>query len=696
MSNIGYYKYSWGPVGVKKQVPLSTTDVASGVVTGRVALNMNLGFTPGTAVESTAMSPYAATNSIQYRECWRTSANPYPCVVTAVYRSSGGAVLSQSFSPSFTNNNQSSSVTVLPSGVTAVSTPKIIEDTSQMPTRASGVAPARLRTFVKGADGNIYMSRYDGGRWNPWLSLGRPWTCTTASANCTALQDPKNGPLVRAPFTLNPQSAAALTAGSTYSGQPNDGISIAGEPMIASYMDTAGGMSVIAIFVRVSQLKSSDGMAGPWHNTVFYTFATSTAGYPGAGQTLDFDNVNYWQPWMPVQDGTDNFAIQGNPTVFAILNNGHLRLYAMGTSSFNSLPPHSEVNLHPPVAPNTATPFPATPVNTSYWYNYGSELIWTALNITGVQHPTAYPGALPTTPAWDSIQSTTATTDGAGNASTGMGIVSDWAIAPVGSEDVSQASRIRVMASQLLSMNYPDGNGANQLNTSSGTAILSLPSMNPAALFSFTWPRSPVLYKRDLVYLEFNVTDNDAAAGLTAAPACQGEYLKAEFFGDISPVSFAAVAHANAASGDPIGGGYRNFVFGRSVCPYGSIGTYSAPKCDPSTPTVAYAVMRTGTNCTQPDVLTPTYDMYYATYSRQVVAGTATDSTNVMLPTFNPTSDVVAIRSYASDAAGIDVPVYLMTRAQDGTFSHGFFNGSTTNKRGAMNFSIFKSGGFTN
>ncbi len=254
LSNIGYYKYTWGPFNVQRPPSLSGavgTTAGGGTVSGRIAVNTNLGYNPVSAVESTALSSDALSGSVQTRDC-TVATVPYACVITSTYRAPGGGVLSQSFSPVFTNTHSASTVMALPEGVTAVSTPKTIEDISQLDVTTGRIhTPARLRTFVRASDGNIYMSRFDNAQWHPWLSLGRPWmTDPTTALNIltnpatTSVASPYL-PIIGLkdtsfpdPPALNPFTASAFSLlNGAYTGKSNDGISIAGEPVVASFMD---------------------------------------------------------------------------------------------------------------------------------------------------------------------------------------------------------------------------------------------------------------------------------------------------------------------------------------------------------------------------------------------------------------------------------------------------------------------------
>lgn len=437
-SNIGYYKYTWGPVSVVNTTPDATVPSASGSVSGRIAVNTNLGYTSASAVESSAQSPAAISDTITTRDC-SSSVTPNSCVLTSVYRAPGGAILSQSFAPQYSSQNQTTIITGLPSGVTAVSTPKIIEDVSQLDestaTTGHATTPARLRVFVRASDGNIYMSRFENGDWNTWMSLGRPWLCNSLATNGdTGCQNLITGGSNAVAPVYQPIAYTASAQGANplyYTGttNQNDGLSIAGEPVVVSYMGhdpnawrpsgdfpplTASSSSpqpgVIAIFVRVSHMQSN-GVAGAYHNTVWYTFASSAGHTPVVGQPWDFDSPLSWSNWMMVDDGNAGaygplFKIQGNPTVVLAPNDGQLTFHVFGTSSFSgimnaaggwnsTLPPANAPMLHPPTAPPMTVAGGSAAYNTSMagggwwdqsygkynWYGYGMALARTSLSL---------------------------------------------------------------------------------------------------------------------------------------------------------------------------------------------------------------------------------------------------------------------------------------------------------------------------
>ncbi|MBI3555093.1 MAG: hypothetical protein HY074_02365 [Deltaproteobacteria bacterium] len=255
LSNIGYYKYTWGPFQVNRPPLTNGTNggpAGSGTVSGRIAVNMNLGYNPLSAVESSALSQDSVTGALQTRDCGVASV-PFSCIITTAYRSPGGGVLSQSFAPVFTNTHSASTVMALPEGVTAVSTPRIIEDVSQLDVTTGRIhSPARLRTFVRANDGNIYMSRFENATWHPWMSLGRPWMADPNTATFLTLTHglappylPITGygsgtnPGVTAAWPLGNATASSLLAGeyNQGGGNQNNGLSIAGEPVVASFMD---------------------------------------------------------------------------------------------------------------------------------------------------------------------------------------------------------------------------------------------------------------------------------------------------------------------------------------------------------------------------------------------------------------------------------------------------------------------------
>jgi hypothetical protein len=164
----------------------------------------------------------------------------------------------------------------------------------------------------------------------------------------------------------------------------NGGISIAGEPMVVSFMDTAsadattGTPGFVAVFVRVSHVYSHDGTIGAYHNAIFYTLSYVTGvAPPASGDTWQFDKIAKWTPWMPVRDaGNTLFRIQGNPLVFFKKMSGAVNLFIFGTQS---------TALHPPIAPINIFAAPAAPAPwalSAPFFNYGNTLIRSSVALT--------------------------------------------------------------------------------------------------------------------------------------------------------------------------------------------------------------------------------------------------------------------------------------------------------------------------
>ncbi|MEW6055722.1 MAG: hypothetical protein AB1540_03835 [Bdellovibrionota bacterium] len=658
-SNIGYYKYTWGPLGVKRN-PADSSNVAQASVTGRVSINMNMGYTPATAVDSTAMSPLAFTGGLTSRTCSTTASNQ--CVSTSVYRTSGGAILTQSFSPLFANNSHASGVSSLPPGIVAVSTPKIIEDTSQ--DVSTSTSPAKLRVFTRADDGNIYMSRFQNGAWNSWMNLGRPWVCNPSQGG--GLCSGSNQPEVYRPFLM---SAANWTA----MGRANNGISIASEPVVVSHMRPSGlnpnyVKGYIAVFVRVSHLLSTvhtDGttLIGPYHNAVFYTYAATDF---STSASTSFDAIGTWAPWRAVIDSDgDLFRIQGNP--LALMNQSaagdtNTRVYLFGTRSANTT---SDVALHPPVAPSVANNTAAMLTQATIgrdsgnatapepYYNYGYELVRTSADI----HNT---GAGAGTPAlsWTDISGNVEQIQVAGlNAGEGA-VISDWTYAPVSGACTNGANCIRVFANALTGVSSP--NGA---------------------------PRSPQYYTRVLLFREY--TFSNAVASYMRLE-CGSSYSNLKFLGSVWPVNLESAT--NEARANPVGGGLSMYIFGRSTC-YDD--TDLRGSCDPSVPTLSYAAVEGTTDCDAGEA-DPRTSVQYFYGNSATQAGANASPPNRTVVAFPVTSDVMAIRSSELEVAGNDVPVYLITRDPNGKISSGVWGSSQNGVSGPRLFMITPTGGFTN
>jgi len=726
-SNIGYYKYTWDNIFVRRKGDTTKTDIASGGVTGIVALNTNLGYTPASMVESSAMSPEAVTNTVGTIDC-STTANPHPCVTTALYRAPGGAILSQSFSPRYGRNSYSSVVSALPPGVTAVSTPKLIEDTSQWPDKSTSGRPARLRTFVRAADGNVYMSRLEQGSWRSWMNLGRPWVCDTGSLAypCKSLADSDVSATafapVLAPFqwdVLNDMYSAGglftppgnATLDST---SANDGISIAGEPVVVSYMPSPdlSSSAAIAVLVRVSQLRSSTGLPGPLHNSVFYTVAMTSTAKVQPGQQLEFDKIRKWSPWMPIliNDATvqNIWKIQGNPTAFIQprVGTNTLQLYALATKSGQFTDATSAFRnsaLHPPIAPaDAAAPYGAGSYGTTVytgapgpvasgtftrWFNYGTSVETVSLelsanNLTDPNGGTALDAVgysnyfTSSFPVWQYASATNK------HDLSDMVIVSDWSWS-----NLTTANKIRAFASVIT------GRTCNRMDwdTAAGNTITPAPTWTGVSLPLSGNVQSPCYYVRQTAFVEFELTNVGFGAGNASGLSqdCAGAYKVIKFQGNIGVDPNLATrisANTAVANATPTVTTNRLFLAGRAVCPDHS-------KCDPVNPTVAIASVSAAAHCM---TTAPTGQvMYYAGLSAQDTASATYHDNRILAQTY-VTSDVIMSHSYALDTSSADLPVFLLTRSNSGNITHGVFGSFVNGTWGAKFFNFFQMGGYTN
>ena len=138
------------------------------------------------------------------------------------------------------------------------------------------------------------MSRFESGTWNPWLSLGRPWVCDPGIAECSNLTDAASGSNlapVYQPIKPIAGSNPAIMLGyfTQNSNNPNlsngvdtdsinDGLSIASEPVVASYMDNNKVFANMGGTTSGAPLTiSSVSIAGGTNVTV--TFAEDPATY---------------------------------------------------------------------------------------------------------------------------------------------------------------------------------------------------------------------------------------------------------------------------------------------------------------------------------------------------------------------------------------------------------------------------------
>ncbi|MBI3544137.1 MAG: hypothetical protein HY075_12775, partial [Deltaproteobacteria bacterium] len=871
-SNIGYYKYTWGPILVNRTPAAGSSTapvaLASATVSGRVAINMNLGFAPASMIESSAASPLSVTSSVTTRDC-TVNSNPFPCVTTIAYRAAGGGVLSQSLSPAFATNHLSSTVMALPTGVTAVSSPKIIEDTSQLDVTVGHVTmPARLRTFVRGDDGNIYMTRFENGKWFPWLSLGRPWSCSPGACG--------SGAVSTLPIVYQPQMDPSIG----YTGAVNDGLSIVGEPVVVSLMSTnkvyanlgglvsgaplafanmvtpagatytgvkvrlnanlttkdyltiyfdqdpftpkgpgnvmaanqsvvlsgfkltglvggtfntpsgaaatiaavcrpnnGGGTGVVAgcdqtanapghilidvtgqavtlspgssglsstaritqsdprngtggligVFVRVSQMDSSDGLAGPYHNSIWYTTARVLDGVSFvAGQPWEFDKVENWSKWMLVyQNGNaPDFLVQGNPLVLLKGTVSAPRFYAFATAARTA--GLVAMPLHPPIGQTGAVSskvlgafqinnWPiqgggSTKIYTNTnqnpaanWYNYGTRL--------AIAFHNGFPVSTGAATLGDTSWSVPATMDINATA----GIISEWTYADLS----SPANNIRLFGMDIINSENPCWSAEEK--GSGGFAN--------ADAASFSWPRlvAPCKYQKTMRWVEFDVSGAPTAT-------CHGIYNPAPGMNPTQGnpnldyalsfgMNFVGTPHAinlkNAVNPGPLDKTATQspffrfqtsiFLFGRAVCPDSS-------SCDPINPVLAYAAVYHNSECffgnrnydkptmgdsdEAPDVHMYYPGLYLGWHENFFGNGTPARQSDHLLSSFNPTADVIPQFSYAMFYQGNEASMFFVTRDPSGSIAHGFWeandDASGNIASGGRDFAIFTSGAYTN
>ncbi len=665
-SNIGTYKYTWGPLGVRR--PSGSSDIASGVVSGRIALNTNLGYTPVSAVDSTAFSPDAINGSLTSRVCYDTGVTSpaSPCAVTAVYRSSGGGVLYQTFTPQFQNSNHASPIGTLPSGITAVSTPKVIEDKSQLIPNIQ-TRPARLRTFVRASDGSIYMSRGENNSWSAWVSLGRPFV----AANAAVANDGSSGPFsflnrVYWPYTNIFAQAVDPDLPDPYVGGANDGISIAGEPVVVTWLNQADILAtgstphrqVIAIFVRVSQLNSSTGAFGAYHNAVFYTFGVSRSETAATSvTTLDLDNLANWSRWMPVRRDAAPLRIQGNPLVLISdliggASTGAPIVYLFGTSN---------TSLHPPIAPNNSD-LTHTAIADN-WYNYTRTIRRTSLDFSTYVTAGTLLSTITAPLNWRTFDDYTV-----GDAVVEYGINSDLTAAPLVTVAGARSGYIRLFAMTISAHSAPTGSAK-----SPGTYTKTIHSFN----YQFTAPGTSGLTQTCSRAYTFASSGTQRFVG-TPWPINIGYENTARSYATSFLNAYVDPSNGRESTGYPL------LLFGRGLC-------RSARSCDPVNPSVAYHASRETEDATDACPTAASTAIYYA----GDVSAAADISTYPLLPQYI-TSDVIPVYSSALDEASNDVPIYLFTRGQDGRVVHGIWDSRNSGATGSPYFRFFTRGGFTN
>jgi hypothetical protein len=679
-SNIGYYKYSWGPLFY--QMGSSPADIGTTMVTGRVAINANLGFSPAGAIESSAMSPTANSGVVSTRDC-STTAIPHPCVVTAAFRTPGGAVAVQSYGPAFVQNNEASGISTLPTGIVAVSTPKLIQDVTQFPPDSSTAPgakyPARLRAFVRASDGNIYMSRFEKGQWHNWMSLGRPWTCVTASA---LAGDPCNTMI----NNLAPLYAPWVDGGdgdtfqSSFGNNVDDGISVVGEPAVAYYADPTQPNSpgVLAVFTRVSQIRSDNGLPGPLHNSLWFTVSVANA-LANPGETLEFDKPTSWTNWMPVSDD-QNFGapviMQGNPTVMArgtmdsdgsagwpgSRGSGSLAIYFFAVNSVSSQ--FVPLNLmHPPIAwavPNkNGAPYHTGGISND-WFNYGTDWEWGQLLLDSVVTGTALWKYTFNPPLW-----ATDFVSGLSGVAT-----SDLTIVPSDGDTTSPSGLDMSSGIKLFGMRLV-GHDCTGVGVSKPVAPCKYTVMTDVEEMNFD------NFSGDETGLDWSCTDVSTSLSLMGT-------VSAVNLGFTGPTT---TTNSGLANPDPSGMSTSDpiiLIAGRSVCT-------NQTACDVSNPTLSYAALAAAAD---PTCGTDDHGTHY--HPGQSI-GLSGNKTRTMLPPFNVSSDAVVVVSHARwSALNADVPVYLITRDAAGNISHGYFD-SYNNGQGTVQWKLFDaSGPFSN
>ncbi len=637
---------------------------------------------PVSVVESSALSPQGLRGSVTNRDCSHADATLETCVVTAVHRTSGGAIAVQNFSPLFESNADASLVGSLPSGITAAGTPKIIEDTSQIASTDT-TTPARLRVLTRATDGNIYMVRYERGSWKNWMSLGRPWVCA-AGADCTSIEErlpPPLRPFAPADATLRGYAAPTTT---------NSGISIAGEPVVASKM-LSNGQSVIGIFVRVSQIQTdgdSAGKPGNLHNSVFFTMSVTPAAPSTVTTNLLHDQVNNWTPWSPIYNAANFFKTLGNPAVLvrpSTNTTSHPLGYFTVFGVTNLLLP-AAIAHHPPIMNFAAGGDSATKIAydgpiSDFWFNYGRNLEYAHLLI-----PSSSATATPYNyPAFDAVGLALDMFDG------DDGIVtSDLTAVLTNTTPVN----VRLYASAIYS---------TDCNFEAYSAVTAANNRT-----------APCHYKKALIANEVRFTEAVAGPPLNVNSVRKAGYTRiagpatangTPFLGKPGVVDITALTptQRNYVFPSNTGSGTTNknrnhLVFSRSLCP--KSGTSAA--CDYGRPTIAFSGLST-TDLDAGgafDALDRRWAFLTYHYSKSFDSNSGaegfTNGTNRMIQAIYPTSDIVPIFSQMKKKAGFDVPVYYFFRDASGRLAHGWFESRSAATVGRKFWSAVTRGAFVN
>lgn len=731
LSNIAKYNFSFGPLKITR--PNSNTIITSNTVTNSISINTNLGFTPVSAVESSAFGIDAVTTqNVTTRAC---NDDTDPCVVSAFYRSTGGTINYRSFSPRFPS--QASTIGSLPSGIFSVSTPKVIEDVSQL--SAFPTKPARLRVFTRASDGNIYMSKGETGNWSNWVSLGRPWLSNVAaSSNSVA-------PIYWA-FTTNFKKNGVnafpnpLDIANIYDINAGHGISLVGEPSVAYYdHNTAINLpSIILIASRVSHIKE-DGSLGKYHNSIFYTVGRAT------GSTLttanSFDNAFNWSRWQPIiYSGTNIQYIQGNPTITLEKNSsGNLYAYVYATDL-------QGIKAHPPVAPrNNPSGYPAyeTPYSvaklgdctnlgndTCKWFNYGKSLVQLKLDVT--PYETITPGSNTCTITnWIDGGGTTTTASNAlytnescnyvasaswtrsiYNLSENGRIMSDWSLVKFPNQTTGFSIRVYANANYSFKNNDPNCRFANGPIVAPIAEVRSNSSCGQHGQRSF------------LATFEFNLE----STGTLIANDSNFQYKQINFIGTPYPIALPSENRYTAPTPDSYTANYRTFIdpeagllsgsaphthaalggtqtffnttndlnskrmliFGRHI-DNKAINNLSVPQYV----STIYPLAGNSTSNNSYSVYRPSKSILWNgwTYIHHITPEPLDGFIRVQ--SFNPTSDIIPIFSNSLKKAKVDVPVYLFSRDQSGNLTMGYW-ASSNNGQGLKTFMFSPIGGYLN
>ncbi len=733
-SNVGYYRYTFGPLQITR--PGSNTVINTASASDLVSINTNLGFNPVSAVESSAFGIDSATlGTVTTRDCTDISD---PCVVTAFYRSSGGGINYRSFSPKFPS--QVSTIGTLPIGVTAVSTPKVVEDDSQLsentsPSVANGIKkPSRLRVFIRASDGNIYMTSGSGGNWTNWISLGRPWI-SSKNANTSTI------PPVEWAYTKT--FADSIHADSSLIGSGltlSNGIHIQGEPMVAYYKynatpSSSSNQAVIILTVRVSEYGNATDIPGPYHNSVFYIVGKAS----GSTATGSFDNKFNWSRWMPMLDSTNQIVrIQGNPTV-TTLNYGNASPFAVLMASL--IPTSSSTTLqylHPPIGfqnsfsgNNNAIysgvnciPFANCAANEAFgnWFRYSTQPMYAHLDLSKYFNGTFLCSYTNDTCSntvnnvqtqvssnW-TVNKFTTSTETLGGVYT-----SDWTF--VKYLDASNIQHIKMLSNILNG--YKTTTNANCItNSPSFTApFRQKNSCGIADNRNFTGS------------FELKYSTPNPSSSATVITEQSFQYTKTDFIGTPNAIALPQIRYAATNTN------YKEFIdpeANLNSCGAGSCTAHSSYNAGAPNSTYTFysnstekersrliifgRFLREKVMTSLPSIqyMTTSYpassSSNYTTYSTymydksfmfgnygEIMTHTINEPVNGysrVQPVY-PSSDVIPIYSNSLMRMGVDVPIYVFTRDQGGNLVMGFW-GSSNNGQGLQSFLFTAIDGYIN